>query len=168
MNVRLGDPVIPGCTSFTSLSGVTYVRTSIYTELLVDIMRPAKITNLVIDKLDMALIDLLRQAARATYATMAATTGVSTGTVRTRVMRILAKGIFRIGLSWRPASQERVVRLGLGLRITGPATRLRNRWNEFRDAPSWRQASASTTSLPPFTVLTGHGAPCGQPDPGLA
>ncbi|WP_284987888.1 MULTISPECIES: Lrp/AsnC family transcriptional regulator [unclassified Arthrobacter] len=87
-------------------------------------MRPAEIANLVIDKLDLALIDLLRQDARATYTTMAATTGVSTGTARTGVMRILARGIVRIGLSLRPASQERVVRLGLGLRITGPATRL--------------------------------------------
>lgn len=103
------------------IPGVTSMRTSIYTELLVDILSPAHIKNPVLDKLDLALIEMLRQDGRASYATMASTLGVSTGTVRTRVMRILDSEIVKIGLSWRPASQERVTRMGLGIRITGTA-----------------------------------------------
>ncbi|MDQ0118387.1 Lrp/AsnC family transcriptional regulator [Pseudarthrobacter sp902506025] len=107
-----------------NIPGVTHMRTSIYTDLLIDILHPAQIKDLVLDKLDLALIEILRQDGRTSYTTMATVLGISTGTARTRVLRLLDSGIVKIGLTWRPASQERVTRMGLGLRIQGTAAEL--------------------------------------------
>jgi DNA-binding Lrp family transcriptional regulator len=69
---------------------------------------------------------------------MADTVAVSTGTVRTRVLKLLDSGVVRIGLIWDPDSQDGLVRIGLGLRVRGSAS----------------DTARKLASLPEITFLT--------------
>lgn len=108
------------------IDGVVSLRTSTYTELEVDILPTVRLDQVKVDDLDLALIELIRSNGRATYASMAAAVGVSVGTARTRVSKLLDSGIVRIGTMWRPEAQARLVRVGVGINIRGSLQSVRN------------------------------------------
>lgn len=108
------------------IDGVVSLRTSTYTELEVDILPTVRLDQVKVDDLDVALIELIRSNGRATYASMAAAVGVSIGTARTRVSKLLDSGIVRIGTMWRPEAQAKLVRVGVGINIRGSLQSVRN------------------------------------------
>lgn len=108
------------------IDGVVSLRTSTYTELEVDILPTVRLDQVKVDDLDLALIELIRSNGRATYASMAAAVGVSVGTARTRVSKLLDSGIVRIGTMWRPEAQAKLVRVGVGINIRGSLQSVRN------------------------------------------
>lgn len=109
------------------IHGVTSLSTSTYTELEIDILHTLQVEQLKVDALDLALLDIIRGDGRATFAKMADAVGVSTGTARTRMLRMLETGIVRIGTMWRPEAQPRQVRVGIGIGIQGSSRPLMNR-----------------------------------------
>ncbi|MDQ0103143.1 DNA-binding Lrp family transcriptional regulator [Paenarthrobacter nicotinovorans] len=121
IRVRSQEDLFQSISRIRDLPGVASTATSTYTELLVDVLAQTTPTSHASDAVDLALIESLRQDGRASFATMAATAGVSTGTARSRVLKLLETGVVRIGVIWDPDSQDGQVRVGLGLRVRGSA-----------------------------------------------
>lgn len=126
VRVRSHDELQDCVDRIREIEGVVSLHTSTYTELEVDILPTVRLDHVRVDELDLALIELIRSNGRATYASMAAAVGVSIGTARTRVSKLLDSGIVRIGTMWRPEAQAKLVRVGVGINIRGSLQSVRN------------------------------------------
>ncbi len=108
------------------IEGVASLRTSTYTELEVDVLPTVQVEQVKVDDLDLTMLEVIRRNGRATYASMAAAAGVSIGTARMRVLRLLESGTVRIGTMWRPEAHPNMVRVGVGISIRGSVQTVRS------------------------------------------
>ena len=100
------------------IDGVTTTETLSYTELVVDVLRPTRVENVELDRLDTTLLSLLQQDGRLSYTALGERADVSTGTARTRVLRLIEQGVVRIGALSKPGRQ-REYDVGIGVRVRG-------------------------------------------------
>lgn len=100
------------------IDGVTTTETLFYTDLAIDVLRPARVENVELDRLDNALLSLLQQDGRLSYTALGERAGVATGTARTRVLRLIDQGVVRIGALSKPGRQ-REYDVGIGVRVRG-------------------------------------------------
>jgi DNA-binding Lrp family transcriptional regulator len=104
-----------------SVDGVVDTNTLVYSDLVIDIGRPERAPSIPIDKLDMALLAALQEDGRASYRSLGELAGISAGTARMRVKRLMDEGVVRIGALSRVGQGETEFAVGFGVRLTGPA-----------------------------------------------
>lgn len=109
-------------TRIQGIPGVVGSRVDIFRDLVLDVFRHVRAPSRHIDKIDLSLIELLRINARETYTSLARKVSISPATARTRVNQLLGDGVLRIGVIWRRPVNDNRLRLGLGIRIRGPAS----------------------------------------------
>nr|WP_314141994.1 Lrp/AsnC family transcriptional regulator [uncultured Rhodococcus sp.] len=117
-----GDALARTLDAIRLVDGVRETDTLVYTDLLVDVLKSRKIPTVSIDRLDVELMKLLREDGRASYLALGEQTGVSAGTARTRVLRLVGEGVLRVGALSRPGTEERVIPVGIGVRLRGRAS----------------------------------------------
>jgi len=100
------------------IDGVTSTETLSYTELVVDVLRPTRVDDVELDRLDNVLLSLLQHDGRLSYTALGERAGVATGTARTRVLRLIDQGVVRIGALSKPGRQ-REYDVGVGVRVRG-------------------------------------------------
>lgn len=102
------------------VDGVVDTNTLIYSDLVIDIGRPERAPTIPTDKIDMALLAALQEDGRASYRALGELTGISAGTARMRVRRLIDEGVVRIGALSRVGHGETEFAVGFGVRVTGP------------------------------------------------
>lgn len=105
-----------------SVDGVRDTDTLVYTDLVIDVLRSVKIPTVSIDRLDVDLMKMLREDGRASYLALGEKADVSAGTARARVLRLINDGVLRVGALSRPGTEERVIPMGVGIRVRGKAS----------------------------------------------
>jgi DNA-binding Lrp family transcriptional regulator len=105
-----------------SVDGVRSTETLFYTELVVDVLRPTRADAVEIDHVDSRLLMQLQIDGRLSYTTLGERVGVSTGTARTRVLRMIDEGVVRIGAIARPGRRDTEFDVGVGISLRGPAS----------------------------------------------
>jgi DNA-binding Lrp family transcriptional regulator len=118
-----------------TVDGVRDTDTLVYIDLVIDVLRSVRIPTASIDKLDVELMKLLREDGRASYLALGEKTNVSAGTARSRVLRLLNEGVLRVGALSRPGTEERVIPVGVGIRVRGKASSVRD---QLVDLPGMR------------------------------
>ena len=104
-----------------SVEGVRSTETLFYTELVVDVLRPTRADAVEIDRVDSRLLMQLQMDGRLSYTTLGERVGVSTGTARTRVLRMIDEGVVRIGAIAR-SGRDTEFDVGVGISLRGPAS----------------------------------------------
>ena len=104
-----------------SVDGVRSTETLFYTELVVDVLRPTRADAVEIDRVDSRLLMQLQMDGRLSYTTLGERVGVSTGTARTRVLRMIDEGVVRIGAIAR-SGRDTEFDVGVGISLRGPAS----------------------------------------------
>ena len=104
-----------------SVEGVRSTETLFYTELVVDVLRPTRADAVEIDRVDSRLLMQLQMDGRLSYTTLGERVGVSTGTARTRVLRMIDEGVVRIGAIAR-SGRDTEFEVGVGISLRGPAS----------------------------------------------
>ncbi|WP_269937952.1 Lrp/AsnC family transcriptional regulator [Arthrobacter sp. HY1533] len=127
IRVRSQAELFQGVARIRDLPGVVATSVSTYTELLVDVLAQTSPAGHEPDEIDHVLIEALRLDGRASYAALAEAAGVSAGTARIRVLKLLENGVVRIGMIWDPGTQDRQQRVGLGLRVRGSSAGVASR-----------------------------------------
>lgn len=105
-----------------SLDGVESTETLVYTDLVLDVLGPTKVSVAWLDGVDRRLLSLLQLDGRMPYTALAARAGVSVGTARARTLRMIEAGVVRIGPIAAPGREGRKVDVGVGVRMRGRAT----------------------------------------------
>lgn len=105
-----------------SMDGVVSTEALIYSELIVDVLRPSRADGVSIDRVDKRLLAQLQLDGRLSYTTLAARVGISTGTARTRVLRMIDEGVVRIGAIAKSGRRDTEFDVGLGISLRGPAS----------------------------------------------
>ncbi|WP_066906158.1 Lrp/AsnC family transcriptional regulator [Millisia brevis] len=104
--------------SIRALDGVESTETLLYTDLVRDVMSSGAVSADWLDDLDRRILALLQADGRLPYSAIAAGTGVSVGTARTRTLRLIDSGVVTIDVI--PGSAGgRKVDIGLGFRVRG-------------------------------------------------
>lgn len=99
------------------ISGVVRTDTMTYSNVILDVLQPCRVEDPKIDEVDLALIALLQMNGRTAYTELARMVGVSPGTARTRVTRLLNERVLRIGvIQERPATDSHL-RIGVGVKV---------------------------------------------------
>lgn len=104
-----------------SLPGVISSDVVIYSEVLLDVLRPLRVEAAGLDAVDEAIIGLLREDGRASYTELASRCGISVGSARNRATRLLSSGVVRLGVMRELPPSDHRLRLGIGLRLRGGA-----------------------------------------------
>ncbi|MEE4024079.1 Lrp/AsnC family transcriptional regulator [Gordonia sp. PKS22-38] len=105
-----------------SVDGVLATETLYYTSLAVDVLRPAQATDVEIDRVDAKILSHLQFDGRMPFTALAEKVGVSTGTARTRVLRMIDNGVVRIGAIVRTGRRESRIDVGVGITLRGPVS----------------------------------------------
>ncbi|KUI33316.1 hypothetical protein AU194_19745 [Mycobacterium sp. GA-2829] len=103
---------------------VVTTNTVMYSQILRDVLEPVRVAAPMLDDLDRALIQHLRRNGRASYSDLAEAVDISVTTARTRVRRLLAEQIVRIGVIQNRQGEDNLLRFGIGIRMRGVATGL--------------------------------------------
>ncbi|AZG44681.1 Lrp/AsnC family transcriptional regulator [Gordonia insulae] len=103
-----------------SVDGVRETETLYYTNLTVDVLRPTQAADVGIDRVDAKILSHLQFDGRLPFTALAERVGVSTGTARTRVLRMIDNGVVRIGAITRTGRRDGRVDVGVGLSLRGP------------------------------------------------
>lgn len=103
---------------------VVTTNTVMYSQILRDVLEPVRVDAPMLDDLDRALIQHLRRNGRASYSDLAEAVDISVTTARTRVRRLLAEQIVRIGVIQNRQGEDNLLRFGIGIRMRGVATGL--------------------------------------------
>lgn len=119
---RSDDDLARALDRVRSIDGVRATETLFYTKLVADVLRPSHAENVEIDAVDGRLLTLLQENGRMAFTTLGDKVGVSTGTARTRVLRMIDTGVVRIGAISRAGRRDTRVDVGVGLSVLGPAS----------------------------------------------
>jgi len=102
-------------------TGVVEVQFVVYQEVLASVFLETEpsIADLELDELDTAIINHLQGDGRTPYRDLAAVTGLSISTVRSRVRRMTALGVLRIAALGPRSNVAGTIAFGLGLTVVG-------------------------------------------------
>ncbi|MET3806866.1 DNA-binding Lrp family transcriptional regulator [Nakamurella sp. UYEF19] len=100
-------------------TGVKGISTLVYTDMVIDVLRPWATSENSLDETDVRLLGLLQLDGRMSYTEMSARTGLSIGTARLRVRRLIADQVIRVGALTAPGTGEQEYAIGLGIQMRG-------------------------------------------------
>lgn len=103
---------------------VVSTNTVLYSEILIDVLEPVRVSAPSLDQVDLRLIESLRRNGRSSYAELAQAGGISVTTARTRVRRLLREQIVRIGVILQRPNEDNLLRFGVGIQLRGLASSL--------------------------------------------
>lgn len=107
-----------------TMASVQQIRTLIYTALLRDVVGPVGELQGSADDIDRSLLHGLERDGRASYADLAAATGISAAAARRRVLRLLDDGVVRVGAVRHQTEVDRTRVHGVALHLSGSAANL--------------------------------------------
>ncbi len=99
--------------------GVKGISTLTYTDMVIDVLRPWATSQSSLDETDVRLLGLLQLDGRMSYTEMSSRTGLSVGTARLRVRRLIADQVIRVGALTTPGTGEQEYAIGLGIQMRG-------------------------------------------------
>lgn len=99
--------------------GVKGISTLVYTDMVIDVLRPWATSESILDETDVRLLGLLQLDGRMSYTEMSSRTGLSIATARLRVRRLIADHVIRVGALTTPGTSEQEYAIGLGIQMRG-------------------------------------------------
>lgn len=102
-----------------AIAGVHVISTLTYTDMVIDVLRPLATSEPTLDDVDIRLLALLQVDGRMSYTEMSARAGLSIGTVRLRVRRLIHDRVIRVGALTTPGAGEQQYAIGVGIQVAG-------------------------------------------------